>query len=463
MAAQFDRQAPVLIICHELVGAQMAGPGIRYYHLAHVLAQEFPVTLAVPAGSSLGPRGEFSVLTYHSGHDTALEEAIRRARAVLVPAVWLGLAPSLLETGVPLIIDGYDPFMAETFYLQPGDAADIQSALTRAYLAGDFFICASERQRDWWLGLLEAHGRINRHTLGEDASLRRLIDVVPFGLPETPPHHTRSVVKGVWPGVGENDQVILWGGGLWPWLDPLTAIRAVAKVWETRQDVRLIFPGTRHPNPAMAGIPTHTEAARALASRLELLDRGVFFGDWVPYEDWPNVLLESDIALTLHYEDTLETRLAFRSRVLDYVWAGLPMVITRGDATSALIAEHGLGMVVNGEAVEAVAAALLHLLNTPRAIFSQRCETVRGSLTWGRAACPLIEFCRQPRRAPDKIALGEQLGNPFYVNEVTHLQEKVKFYEQMRLIRLVRWLHPYRQRLKALINSKRLPHWRSRA
>ncbi|MDQ7029881.1 MAG: hypothetical protein Q9O62_08955 [Ardenticatenia bacterium] len=60
--------------------------------------------------------------------------------------------------------------------------------LQQQSLLGDFFICASERQRDWWLGLLEASGRINPYTFGEDPSLRRLIDVVPFGLPEGPPY-----------------------------------------------------------------------------------------------------------------------------------------------------------------------------------------------------------------------------------------------------------------------------------
>lgn len=449
--AHSDLSGHVLIISHDRVGAQMAGPGIRYYHLARVLAREFPVVLAVPAGSRLEASEDFSVIAYQSGQDPALEAAIRGARAVLVPGVWLSQAPSLLESGVPLIIDGYDPFLAEMLFLRPGEAEAQQARLTRAYLAGDFFICASERQRDWWLGVLEATGRINLYTYGEDASLRRLIDVVPFGFPETLPRHTRSVVKDVWPGVGGADRVILWGGGLWPWLDPLTAIRAVAKVWEARQDVRLIFPGTRHPNPVMAGLPTHAEAARALATQLGLLDKAIFFGDWVPYDDWPNVLIESDLALTLHYEDTLETRLAFRSRVLDYIWAGLPIVATQGDATSELIARHELGIVVKGEDAAAVAAALLRLLDLPREVFQQRCEAVRHALTWEQAARPLVEFCRQPRRAPDKLALGQRLGSPFYKNEVMRLQERVNLFEQMKFVRLVRWLHPYQQRLARLV------------
>ncbi|RLC86392.1 MAG: hypothetical protein DRJ03_08950 [Chloroflexi bacterium] len=446
-------QGHVLVISHDVVGAQMAGPGIRYYHLARVLAQEFQVILAVPVEPALKSHQDFAVLPYHSGKEPALKDAIQQARVVLVPAVHLVSIPPLLNSSVPLVIDGYDPFVAETLFLQQ-ETSGLQIGLAQAYLAGDFFICASERQRDWWTGILEAYGRINSHTFDKDPSLRRLVDVVPFGLPEASPQHTRQVLKGVWPGIGAEDKVILWGGGLWPWLDPLTAIRAMGKVWQQRQDVRLIFPGTRHPNPGMEGIPTHNEAAFQMAQELGLLDSAVFFGEWVPYDDWPNVLLESDIALTLHY-DTLETRLAFRSRVLDYAWVGLPVVATRGDATSELIARHEMGVLVDYEDVGGVSGAILRLLETPQSTFGGRFEKARRELTWERTARPLVEFCRDPRLSPDRVAMGSELGNPFYVDAVNRLtlerdgwRDSVKRYERGRFIRFMRWIHRAGQKVQ---------------
>jgi len=461
------RQKHVLIISHDVVGAQMAGPGIRYYQLAQILAQEFKVVLAVPAGSSLESSQDFVVLSYHldevarsetghsggEGEQDSLEQAIQQARVVLVPAVWLARISSLSRSPVPLVIDGYDPVLSEVLSLQVSETTELHSALTQAYLAGDFFICASERQRDWWLGLLEGNGRVNPSTFRDDPSLRRLIDVVSFGLPGTLPQHTRQVVKGVWPGISEGDRVILWGGGLWQWLDPLTAIRAVGIVWQQRQDVRLVFPGTKHPNPQMARMPTHEEAARQAARELGLLNRAVFFGKWLPYADWPNVLLESDVALTLHY-DTLETRLAFRSRVLDYVWAGLPIVTTRGDATSDLIARYELGIVVDYEDADGVAEAIFRLLETPREALSERFAEARRELTWDRVARPLVEFCRHPRQAADKAAMGKRPGSPYYVQEQERLAEEKAYwqdlarrYEQGRFMRFMRWVHRVSQTL----------------
>jgi len=416
---------PVLIVSHEMVGRQMTGPGIRYFNLARVLAAEFPVCLAVPTASTLEPPHPFQVLKYNTGQDAALVAQARQARAVLVPSVWIASAPELMQAGVPLIIDGYDPQLAELLALKPDDWRYYRSLLTQAYLAGDFFICASERQRDWWLGLLEMAGRINAHTYQDDPSFRRLVDLVPFGLAETELVHTRAVVKGVWPGISPQDRVLVWGGGLWPWLDPLTAIRALALVWQQRQDVRLIFPGTQHPNPDMALFPTHVAAARALAEDLGLWEQGVFFGDWLPYEDWGNLLVECDIALTLHQPNTLEAHLAFRSRVLDYIWAGLPIVATAGDATSELITQYQMGALVSGEgdAASAVAQAILALLAQDRSVFQARARLAQQTLTWDYAARPLKTFCRSPRLAPDRIALGHQVGNSYYLDQMTEHQQ----------------------------------------
>jgi len=438
-----ERHGHVLIVCHDVVGPRMAGPGIRYTALAQELSREFPVVLAAPEGSSWDGQAPFRFVSYSFPDGQALRQEAQRARAVLIPALWLARFPFLQESDIPLIVDGYDPFVAETLALG-GDEAPIQQALAVAYARGDFFICASERQRDWWLGLLEASGRVNRAVFQDDPSLRRLVDVVPYGLPDTPPVRTGPGVKGVWPGIGPQDRVILWGGGLWPWLDPLTAVRAMAQIWQTRQDVRLIFPGTRHPNPAMSQAPSHVEAARSLAQELGLLDRAVFFGDWIPFQEWPSVLLESDVALSLH-QDSLETRLAFRSRVLDTIWAGLPLVTTRGDATSELIERYGLGIVTDYQDAAGVAQAILRLLETPRSRLEPAFEEARQALTWAQASRPLRAFCRQPRPAPDRSLRPPpvhpcQEETARLERRVQELEALVTGYERGRFIRSMAWI-----------------------
>ena len=74
------------------------------------------------------------------------------------------------------------------------------------------------------------------------------------GMPTNPAHtaSTASTISGtviadVRPGIGEHDQVIVWGGGLWDWLDPLTAIEALPLVLVRVPNARLFFMGFKHP------------------------------------------------------------------------------------------------------------------------------------------------------------------------------------------------------------------------
>jgi len=404
---------PILVISHDVAGKRSAGPGIRYRELAGVLARNFEVTLAVPGQTD--PEGlSFAVWPYRRDQWSTLVRAAQRAHVILACGDSLVDFPALARLNIPLVVDGYDPHSLETLALWAEQPVPFQAArhgerldiLRRQCQAGDFFVCASERQRDWWLGLLEDQGRVNPLTYGSDPSLRNLIDVVPFGLPSEPPQAAQPVLRGVWPGVGPNDWIVLWGGGLWEWLDPLTALRAVRRLADEGYDIRIVFPGTRHPNPIVPDMPMRTRTL-ALADELGLTGRYAFFGDWVPYEDWPAVLLEADIGLSLH-PDTVEARLAFRSRVLDYVWAGLPMVVTCGDSAADLVENHALGLTVGYGDDAAVAAALADLFRagrpTLRDAYRERFYTARQSLTWERAAEPLVAFCREPHLAADKTS-----------------------------------------------------------
>ncbi len=241
-----------------------------------------------------------------------------------------------------------------------------QRLLTRQCLIGDFFICAGEVQRTWWLGLLEMTGRVNPYTFDADPTLRRLVDCVPYGLPSSPLPPMPADFRPF--DLDPSDPVLLWGGGLWDWLDPLTAIRALPHVLERVPNARLLFPGTRHPTPS---VPTMSmvEQARELARSSGLLNTHIFFGDWVPRDVWPHYLQRAAVGLSLH-PASYETHLAFRSRLLEYIWAGLPMVVTGGDETALVVQRYGLGRVVGVQDVTGVAAAILDLLARPRAAFA---------------------------------------------------------------------------------------------
>ena len=306
-----------------------------------------------------------------------------------------------------LVMDLYDPFLLENLTMHDDLAMARRMAVHEHDLGvvrdqlrqADFFICASERQRDYWLGALSMVNRVNPISYAQDATLRRLIDVVSFGLPAEPPEPQRPAIREEIAAITAADVVVLWGGGIWNWFDPLTAIRAVAAVGAEVPGLKLFFMGLRHPNPEL---PQMTMARRAveLAAQLGVLDRQVFFRDgWVPYEDRVNYLTSADLGISLHF-DHVETRFSYRTRLLDYLWAGLPVVATAGDVLSNELAAAGAGVAVPEADVEAVADALRRLAGDPaaRSSMRERARRLAAEHTWERVAAPLLAYCRSPYR-----------------------------------------------------------------
>ncbi|MES1169689.1 MAG: glycosyltransferase, partial [Leifsonia sp.] len=100
-----------------------------------------------------------------------------------------------------------------------------------------------------------------------------------------------------------------------------------------------------------------------------------------------------------------ETAFSFRTRILDYLWASLPIISTDGDTFAELIRDNELGRVVPPEDVDALAAAIEELLfdTNERARIAANVERFASSMTWATSLTPLLEFCKNPTPAPDRI------------------------------------------------------------
>ena len=439
----------LLIIGHETIGPKMAGPGVRGLEMARALAAHVRVTLAAPGQPEADLPG-VRVLGYQSYAE--LDPAINAASAVLAIGQLVSRIPRLRQLDRPLIVDWYDPFEIEKLAQVDSVAPEFWPLVEReSHLdlnlqarAGDFFVCASDRQRDYWLGVLLACGRARMDDYAHDPTLRSLIDVVPFGLPSAPPRRTGPAIRDVVPGVRASDRVLYWGGGLWQWFDPLLLIEALAVIAAQRDDVKVFFAAGLHFNrAAVPEMPIYrqvVERARALG----LLDRHVFFGDWVPYAERANYLLEADLGVSLHRAG-LESRFAFRTRFLDYLWAGLPMVVSAGDPLADLVAAQGLGRVVPPGDRDALVAALLELLERPglRAELAPRFAAVAEQFQWERVVAPLARFVAAPRFAPDARRALDGLD---LAARVKTLEATLTTLNNGRVMRLLRWIDGLRRR-----------------
>ncbi len=393
----------VVVFSTDPVGPEMPGPAIRAWELANVLGQHHDVVLAsTVAVSGAHPNAEMRLAA-----GPAIRELVEGSDVSFAPSSLVYMADELRETAKPVVVDIYDPYHLENLEMGGDGVPGQDRVVTRlagvinvALRRGDFFTCASERQRDFWLGSLAAVGRVNPFNYEGDPLFSRLVSVVPFGLPSVPPRRQGHGLRGKVAGIGPDDKIVLWGGGIYNWLDPISLLRAVERLSGRVPELRLVFVGMRHPNPDIPAMRVATEL-QELSARLGLTGKHVFFNaGWVPYGQRADFLLDADVAVSTHL-DHVETRYSFRSRVLDYLWAGLPMVLTEGDVLAEEIAKAGLGVTVPAGDDSALEDALGAVLANPPP--AGRFTAVAQRHTWEYGARPLLEFCASPRRAPDLL------------------------------------------------------------
>jgi glycosyltransferase involved in cell wall biosynthesis len=402
--------------CADRVGAEMAGPGIRAVELCRRLARRHEVTLVALGGASL-PGEPFRAVDYTA---PALRAAIAGADVFVSQGFGFPLAAAMLFRG-RVVLDLYDPVQLEQlarFGPHPGSEQRFSLAHVRARLRillgrADHLLCASPVQRFWWLGWLGALGRLTPEALARDPEGKALLAVVPFGMPEAPPVRAGSPLRDAI-GAAAGDEVALFWGGLWDWMDPALAVRALAVLAERRPRLKLAFIAGARPGPGdMRGA---ADRARSAARDLRVEDRAIFLDRWIPYADRGAWLLDADVAVTAH-RPSLETELAFRTRLLDCLWAALPVACTRGDVLAAEAEREGFGACAEAGDAEGLARAIEGLLE-PEANQRARAAARRAAsrYRWDASAEVVLALLEEPapRRppfaVPGEVAGGDALG-----------------------------------------------------
>jgi glycosyltransferase involved in cell wall biosynthesis len=394
----------VVVVCDDAIGPTMAGPAIRSWELCQALLPYCQPTLVVADDSRIPSDAPFPIVPFRGSRWGQLMSS---STAVISQgqSLWLH---HLLFSPVKHIVDLYDPVPLEL--LQHGEGRrgtfqrrKIQDRLETLLRFGDHFVCACEEQRDFWLGALSSLGRVNPLWKGRDPSFRSLIDIVPFGIPAEEPKEDPNALARIFPELPANAQVLWWGGGIWDWLDPLTLIRAMARLRETHPELHLVFPGVRHPNPSLAR-HAMVEKARELARALGLESKGVWFGQgWLPYGERGACLKRAVAGVSMH-RSAIESRFSFRTRLLDYLWAGIPVIASGGDPLGERAKRDGWGLIVEPGDEDALVDALTRFAEEEdlRRRLRQRGAEAREAFRWERVVQPLVSMIRDERRAPDR-------------------------------------------------------------
>ena len=382
----------ILVLVPGDVGTHMSGPAIRAWMLAQGLSASHEVTAAIDG--KLPDAAPDGLRIFQVTRPRFLRETLRH------DVVVSGCPPPYAVTaararGAITVADLYDPVELELQTIHGRDRLRQSVRTLRRYhhRYADLILCAGQAQRRLLLEELESIGRV-----GASAPA---VGIVPYGLPEAPEPSHETPIRDYFPQINESDKIVLWWGKIWSWFDPETAIKAFAPLAEARPEVKLVITAGRAPDPK-TDILSLDAKARELAREYGLLDKTVFFvNDWIPFAERHLWLHEADLGLTLH-TNSPEAEFAARARYMDYLWAGLPCVLARGDEVAAEFAQAGAAVLVEPGEAEAVTRSTIELLDDQDAL--RRAHDAAAALAeryrWDAIAREMQSMIEQVASAP---------------------------------------------------------------
>lgn len=298
---------------------------------------------------------------------------------VVVAPPW-NLPTSAFLRGHLLVADGISIRPVELAAAAPDDREHdrrIRRSEQRAQLVAgraDAVLVAGEAQRRWWSDRLD----------GREAPL---VDL-PSGIPDDEPD---SDVPGL-PGVPPSWEVVVWWGGASPStdLDTLLAARAILG----GAAVSVVVPTADSPDASGASPTTADVMERASAYGLRP-PQVVALAGRRSDEEPRRIPARAAVMAVLHHPGP-EAELAFRTRALDGLWTGVPVLVTEGGTVSDVVRVGGWGAVVPPLEPRSTAAAMeLLLRHRTRSRCREAMARDRERWRWSRVASAMVDLLPQ--------------------------------------------------------------------
>ena len=262
-----------------------------------------------------------------------------------------------------------------------------QSAINR----GDKFSCVSQRQQWACVGELGALGRLNKYTVGYEFAT-----TIPASSETKPYQMSHKVLRGT--VANDDDFVILYSGGYNTWTDIDTLFAALE--YPMSQHPKVVFVSTGG-NITGHNDLTYTRFTHMIESS-PYRDRFRLQG-WVPSADVPGYYLESNLAVNSD-KISLEAEMGSRTRVLDWLRAELPCVLTDLPELGASVVQAHAGLAYKPYDSDDLSRCLLYCANHPdetAQMGRNGRQLLLDAFTFEATAGPLLQWVEQPKHAPD--------------------------------------------------------------
>jgi hypothetical protein len=281
---------------------------------------------------------------------------------------------------IPTILDFVGPGLMERLVEQGHVPAHLLRLQLDSFWYGDLFVTTTERERHYLLGLLAASGRLSMGDFRPDDPLIHVARMTP---PQEPPSPRAERSSG--------PLTLLLAGAFLPWYDHGMLANALERLDpHSRESLRILVLGG---NPRMP--ESELAVRRALAGEA---GRNVLeFLGIVPFAKRAGAYLRADVGLSVA-PATIEDDLSSRTRIVDYLWAGLPVIASGRDEYSAMILEAGAGFRYEPNGAS-LAGVIQDLLDDPSAVARARSQIeplLAGPFHPSIATSAIVRFLENP-------------------------------------------------------------------
>ena len=338
------------------------------------------------------------------------------------------LCATKLRTNKPIWMDIYGDYLTIVQVARyragsnrgiPTSIAFVREVLQR----GDVFSVCGKPQEHAIVGELAMAGRLNAHSFGY-----QFAHVV---LPGSPPvngngtsnkHKPRTLLPQK--GVPDDGFVVLWCGGYNTWTDVDTLFAAVECAMEQNPKIHYVSVGA---NTYEAPDNIYTRLLDKIAQS-PYKNRYHMLG-WRPWTEVSQYYHESDVGLNidaLHYETIYGTR----TRLVEMLAAGLPIITSLGCELSDLIYDHGAGLTFESGDWQAMGKQILTLTQNPdlhHQMSKKALDYAKQGLSFNTTTAALRVWVRNPQPAPDKTPIN------------IHKQLRRLEYQTRSIVRQVIW------------------------
>lgn len=368
----------VLVVSSDILplpGLPTTGAGLRAWGLGKALeGKGHKVYFSMPAQAVAGREGIVSAEMRELAWELeSLNQIIHKVSPDLIVVCNWPVAANIGDVNIPVALDQHGPHLLERIYQKYARFEINASAKILGFEKADFFTCAGDWQRLYFLPwLMQAGFDIEEENIAS----------IPVSLsPQLP---ERSFGPEV---------TFVYGGVFLPWQNPSLGLLTLVQKLEERGRGVLKFFGGKHPFSAEVGTGIFEE----LRARLKRSER-VIIEPMIPHDELLREYSTAHVAIDLMKRNS-ERELAFTTRTVEYLWCGLPVIYNDYSELSSYIREYQAGWIVDPEDKEQIAKVVDEILSSPELVseYGQNAQRlVQERFTWDRTIEPLDNFCRNP-------------------------------------------------------------------